>query len=88
MQTEKLKLWAECNGKDKLREEKIRETKAGEKRHYMHRTGIQTGKDPGNVKWTDEAAEKSKDEIQKLISRDCTPDADTPLPISGHIREL
>lgn len=46
-----LKLLAECMEKI-LREEKIRETKAGE-RDIICKTGIQTGKDPENVKWTD-----------------------------------
>ena len=46
-----LKLLAECMEKI-LREEKIRETKS-RRRDIICKTRIQTGKDPGNVKWTD-----------------------------------
>ena len=46
-----LKLLAECMEKI-LREEKIRETKAGEETLYA-RLESRLVKDPGNVKWTD-----------------------------------
>ena len=82
-----LKLLAECMEKI-LREEKIRETKAGEETLYA-RLESRLVRIQEMLNGRTEAAEKSKDEIQKLISEIAHQMPDTPCQypdISGIIR--